>query len=62
MSEAVNHWSVEVCINGESILTIESNSLCGKPEFSDVEAEAIRIAARNLLAFIGNDKPAGEWI
>jgi hypothetical protein len=50
------HWGVDVRFNHETILTIESNCLSGKSELSDEEKEAIREAARHLLAFIGDDE------
>jgi hypothetical protein len=55
------HWAVMVYRNGENLLTIESNSLAGKPEFNDDEAQCIRDCGRHLLAFIGGDEcvPAG---
>jgi hypothetical protein len=45
------HWSVTVELNGEPVLTIAHNHLCGAPE---IPIEAIRIAAHHLLAFIGD--------
>lgn len=48
------HWSVEVRRNGENLVTIESNCLSGKPDFSAEEEQVIREAGRHLLAFIGN--------
>ena len=36
------HWSVEVRRNGENLVTIETNCLSGKPEFSEAEANTIR--------------------
>ena len=47
------HWGVEVRRNGETLVTIESNCLSGKPEFSEVEADVIRECADHLHAFIG---------
>lgn len=52
-----SHWSVNVSVNGESLVTIESNCLSGKPEFTDQEAQIIRDAAAHLTAFIGEPKP-----
>jgi hypothetical protein len=51
------HWSVNVSMNGESLVTIESNCLSGKPEFTEAEAQVIRDAATHLKAFIGEPKP-----
>lgn len=50
------HWSVTVTRNGEALVTIESNCLSGR----DLRAEderVIRMAARHLLAFVGEEKP-----
>lgn len=47
------HWGVDVRRNGETLVTIESNFLSGKSEFSEVEAEVIRQCADHLHAFIG---------
>jgi hypothetical protein len=41
-------------VDGEKILTLESNSVCGKT-LSDRHEKAIREAAESLLAFIGKD-------
>ena len=51
--EELQHWGVDVRVNGEDILTIESNSLFGKSDLSDIELEAVRTAAKQLLAFAG---------
>lgn len=50
------HWAVTVFRNGEEIVTIESNHLSGR-EISPEDEEAIRTAALNLLAFIGEPRP-----
>lgn len=47
------HWAVSVSRNGENLVTIESNCLAGKPDFSAEDKQCIRDCARNLLAFIG---------
>jgi hypothetical protein len=47
------HWGVDVRRNWENLVTIESNCLSGKPEFSEVEADVIRQCADHLHAFIG---------
>lgn len=52
-----HHWSVEVTRDGETLVTIASNCLSGKPEFTEEEAQTIRDAARNLDAFIGSPPP-----
>lgn len=55
MSQA-DHWAVEVRVNGETILTIESNCLSGKSDLTETDFDTIRTAANNLLSFAG--KPA----
>jgi hypothetical protein len=52
------HWSVSVQSNGEDVLTIEHNHLCGVADI-DKHGETIREAARHLLAFIGESPNAG---
>ena len=52
-SSALQHWGVDVRLNGEDVLTIESNCLFGKSELSAMELDAIRTAANHLLAFAG---------
>jgi len=56
MDKSIQHWGVDVRVNGKQILTIESNCLYGKPQFSEAEEEVIRNAAQSLLAFIGKAK------
>lgn len=48
-------WSIEIKINGESILCISHNELSG---LDDIEkyAEEIRYCAKQLLSFIGDGK------
>lgn len=53
-SSALQHWGVDVRVNGEHVLTIESNCLSGR-ELSDVDELAIRTAAQHLLAFVGEE-------
>lgn len=50
------HWAVTVSRNGEELVTIESNCLSGKPEFSAEDERVIREAAAHLKAFIGEPK------
>ena len=50
------HWSVEVSRNGENIVTLESNCISGKADFSPEDEHAIERAALCLLSFLG--KPA----
>lgn len=52
------HWSVTVTRNGEPLVTIETDCLSGKPEFSEEDEETIRDAARHLLSFIGEKHDA----
>lgn len=46
------HWSVTVEHDGENIVTIESNCLCGR-DLSAEDEETICTAAVHLLSFIG---------
>ena len=48
------HWSVTVELDGKHVVTIAHNHLSGDPEPNE---EAIRTAARHLLAFIGDPHP-----
>lgn len=50
------NWSVRVERRGEHVLTIEPGCLSGR-ELSGDDEEAIRTAARHLLAFIGDPPP-----
>lgn len=50
------HWSVKVERDGEHIVTIESNCLCGR-EISFEDEVTIRTAAHHLLSFIGDPPP-----
>lgn len=47
------HWSVTVAVDGETVLTIESNCLSGVSDI-DQHSEAIRTCARHLLGFVGD--------
>lgn len=51
------HWGVDVRVDGENVLTIESNCLSGVENIHDY-ADAIRTCAHHLLAFIGDPAPA----
>lgn len=53
-SSALQHWGVEVRVNGEHVLTMESNCLSGR-ELSDIDEHAIRTSAQHLLAFVGEE-------
>ena len=48
-------WSVTVEVDGEFVLAISSDDLCGVPNVDDFR-EQILDAARNLIAFIGTGK------
>ena len=50
-------WSVSVERNGDRILTIADRELAGK-DLTSEDGETIRMAARHLLAFIG--EPASD--
>ena len=52
-----DYWSVTVSRGGEPIVTIEPEMLSGR-EISEQDEKAIREAALNLLAFIGDPAPA----
>ena len=51
-----DHWSVTVTRNGEDLITIESNSLCGKAELTEEDEDTILNAAQHLLAFVGEPR------
>lgn len=48
----VDHWGVDVRINHDKVLTIESEFISGIEDIGKYE-ETIRDIAHNLLAFIG---------
>jgi hypothetical protein len=47
------HLSVTVAIDGEPILTIETNCVAGKSNLTNEDEDAIRLAAAHLLSFVG---------
>jgi len=49
----VQHWGVDIRVNGERALTIESNSLSGINNIADY-ADTVLECAHHLLAFIGD--------
>jgi len=49
----MQHWSVTVEKDGETILTIESNCLSGKSDLTGDDEAVIRNAAEHLLSFVG---------
>lgn len=48
----IEHWGVDVRLNGERVLTIESNCLSGR-DLSDEELEAVYQCALHLIGFCG---------
>lgn len=48
-------WSVTVEVDGEFVVAISSDDLCGVPNVDDFREEILD-AARNLIAFIGSEK------
>lgn len=52
----MRHFRVEVSVNGEPVLSIETEMLAGVPNI-DEYAQEIRHAAHHLLAFIGPENP-----
>lgn len=59
---SLQHWGVDVRVNGEDVLTIESNCLFGKSDLSPMELDAIRTAANHLLAFAGQPDAKSERV
>ena len=55
MDDKTQHWAVTVERNGEQLVTLESNCLSGKPDFTINDEKTIRRAAKHLLSFIGGD-------
>lgn len=53
------HWAVSVFSDGETVLTIESNCVCGR-DLSDDDKQLVRDCAQHLLAFVG--EPAGAAV
>lgn len=53
-----DHWAVTVERNGEQVVRIEKNCLSGR-ELSVEDEEAIRTAARHLMAFVGDGAAVG---
>jgi hypothetical protein len=54
-SKKIQHWGVDVRVNGKHVLTIESNCVFGK-DLSDIDKDAIRLAASHLMAFVGESR------
>jgi hypothetical protein len=59
IDKIVQHWGVDVRINGECVLTIEKDSLSGIENISDY-ADIVRMCAEHLLTFIGKDAADGK--
>jgi len=51
-TDTIRHWAITVAVDGNDIVTIESNSLSGIKNVTDYREEIIT-AAEHLLAFIG---------
>lgn len=49
-------WAVSVTRNGETLVTIESGCLSGKPEFAEEEARVIRIGGEDHGADVASPK------
>lgn len=47
-------WSVSVQIDGENVLNISSDELCGVKHIAEYRTEILE-AADNLIAFIGRE-------
>lgn len=55
----VEHWRVQVDINGEMVLAIESASLAGQ-DITEERAAVIRDCAEHLLSFVGSTADNAE--
>lgn len=53
--EEIEYCHVTVNINGEDVLTLASNYICGK-DLSEQDEEVIRSCAHRLLSFVGEKK------
>lgn len=57
------HWAVEVRIDGEQVLTLETDgSIAGKADLSDADEAAVRTAAEHLKSFVGAPRTSIEII
>lgn len=52
--ERTKKWRVEVFVDGESVLSIEDDSLAGVDNIQD-HAGTVRKCAKHLLSFIGEE-------
>jgi hypothetical protein len=52
----LQHWSVEVRVNGKQVLTIESNCLYGVSEPTVAEERGLRLAALHLRSWVKDEK------
>lgn len=50
----IEHWGVDVRINCERVLSVESDSIGGR-DLSTEEHKAAVEAAKSLLSFLGNE-------
>jgi len=50
----IDHWGVDVRINGTRVLTIESNCLSGR-DLSEEELNTVGTCGNHLLAFSGGN-------
>ncbi|UXS01136.1 hypothetical protein [Agrobacterium tumefaciens] len=58
MAEENQHWAIEVRVDGEQVITLESDgSLAGISDIQPSCQEAIRTAADHITAFIGRRPP-----
>lgn len=48
----VQHWRVQVDINGEMVLAIESASLCGL-DLTEEQCDVVRQCSEHLSGFVG---------
>jgi hypothetical protein len=55
----IEHWGVDVRLNCERVLTIESNCLSGR-DLSDEELEAVYQCALHLIGFCGRTAENNE--
>ena len=58
---ADEHWAVSVYRQGELVVTIETNSLAGR-DLSPEDEACIRLCARHLLAFVGDEVKTRQTI
>lgn len=54
-------WRVEVSLYDGVLVAIEPYMLSGKSDLTSRDRETIRVAARHLLAFVGEDSDGEEY-